>query len=189
MSGDTVISTSTARYLVNMWSYQTGGPIASQPAIVDGVAYVGSWDGYEYAIDVATGTVLWKTYLGVTNGDSDCDPQSAGVSSAATVTGGNVYVGGGDDYWYALDASTGAVEWRVYTGDSSAAGGMYNWSSRSSSATTPTSAWPASATARWSRANCSRSAWTRTRSWRRSTWCRTAPSAAASGPLPPIARR
>ena len=128
-SADTVTPESTAPDLTKLWSYKTGGPIASQPAIVNGVAYFGSWDGYEYAFNATTGAVLWKTSLGITTGNSDCDPQSAGVSSAATVLNGVVYVGGGDDYWYALNASTGAVEWRVYTGDSSASGGNYNWSS------------------------------------------------------------
>ena len=128
-SADTVIPESTAPDLTKLWSYKTGGPIASQPAIVNGVAYVGSWDGYEYAFNAATGAMLWKTNLGITTGDSDCDPQTAGVSSAATVLNGVVYVGGGDDYWYALNASNGAVDWRVYTGDSSASGGNYNWSS------------------------------------------------------------
>jgi outer membrane protein assembly factor BamB len=52
-----------------------------------------------------------------------------GVSSTATVLNGIVYVGGGDAYWYALDATTGAVLWKVYTGDNSATGGHYNWSS------------------------------------------------------------
>jgi outer membrane protein assembly factor BamB len=37
-----------------------------------------------------------------------------------------VYVGGGDDYWYALDASSGAILWKVYIGDSTASGGYYN---------------------------------------------------------------
>ena len=128
-STDTSFSTSNVAQLEKEWSYATGSTIASQPAIVGGVAYVGSWNGYEYAFNLTTGAVLWKTYLGVTVGDSDCDPQTAGVSSAATVLNGVVYVGGGADYWYALNASTGAVLWDVYTGDSSAAGGMYNWSS------------------------------------------------------------
>lgn len=128
-SADTTVSTAHAPYLTKLWSVATGGPIASQPAIVGGVAYVGSWDGYEYALNASTGAVIWKTYLGVTDGESDCDPQTAGVSSAATVLGGVVYVGGGDSNWYALDASTGAVLWSVPTGDNSAAGGHYNWSS------------------------------------------------------------
>jgi len=33
-----------------MWSFQTGGNIYSSPAIVDGVAYFGSYDGNLYAV-------------------------------------------------------------------------------------------------------------------------------------------
>lgn len=128
-SADTVIPASEAPALTRLWSHSTGGPIASQPAIVNGVAYVGSWDGYEYALNATTGAVIWKTLTGITNGNSDCNPPTAGISSAATVQGGVVYVGGGDAYWYALDASTGSVLWRVYTGDNSASSGHYNWSS------------------------------------------------------------
>jgi outer membrane protein assembly factor BamB/regulation of enolase protein 1 (concanavalin A-like superfamily) len=128
-SADAVIPASEAPALTKLWSYATGGTIASQPAIVGGVAYVGSWDGYEYALNAATGAVTWKTFTGITTGNSGCNPPTAGISSAATVLNGVVYVGGGDAYWYALDAATGSVLWRVYTGDNSASGGHYNWSS------------------------------------------------------------
>jgi len=128
-SSDTSFSTSNVAQLEKEWSYATGAPIASQPAIVNGVAYVGSWNGNEYAFNLSTGAVIWSDFLGTTTGEPDCDPQSAGVSSAPTVLNGVVYVGGGADYWYALNATTGATLWKVYTGDSSAAGGMYNWSS------------------------------------------------------------
>src|SRR6202035_5829423 len=37
--------------------------------------------------------------------------------------------GGGDSFWYALDANTGAILWKVFTGDNSQAGAHYNWSS------------------------------------------------------------
>ena len=103
-STDTVIPASEAPALTRLWSYSTGGPIASQPAIVNGVAYVGSWDGYEYALNATTGAVIWKTLTGITTGNSGCNPPTAGISSAATVLNGVVYVGGGDAYWYALDA-------------------------------------------------------------------------------------
>jgi outer membrane protein assembly factor BamB/regulation of enolase protein 1 (concanavalin A-like superfamily) len=128
-STDTVVPAGQAPALTRLWSYSTGGPIASQPAIVNGVAYVGSWDGYEYALNVTTGAVIWKTLTGITTGNSTCNPPTAGISSAATVLNGVVYVGGGDAYWYALDATTGAVLWRVNTGDNSASSGHYNWSS------------------------------------------------------------
>ncbi|MFW6286856.1 MAG: formylglycine-generating enzyme family protein, partial [Candidatus Sumerlaeota bacterium] len=37
------------------WRFKTGGPVLSSPVVVDGVVYVGSNDGYFYAIDVTTG--------------------------------------------------------------------------------------------------------------------------------------
>ncbi len=129
-TNDTTISAGNASQLVKHWSFQTGGIVASSPTVVSGTVYVGSWNGYEYALDAKTGTQKWSTYLGVTTVRPDCNPSGgAGVSSAATVQNGVVYVGGGDAYWYALNASTGAVLWKVYTGDNSATGGYYNWSS------------------------------------------------------------
>jgi len=128
-SGDeTTLSPSNAGHLAARWAFKTGGKIASSPTVVNGVVYVGSWDGYEYALNATTGALAWKTYLGVTSAPN-CNPTSAGVTSVAAVQNGVVYVGGGDAYWYALDASTGAVLWKVYTGDNSASGGHYNWAS------------------------------------------------------------
>src|SRR2546421_1960242 len=127
-SNDTTISTSNAGQLVKNWAFKTGGVIGSSPTVVGGTVYVGSWDGYEYALDAATGTLKWKTYLGQTSVQG-CNPPQAGITSTAAVLNGVVYVGGGDSYWYALDATTGATLWKVYTGDNSAAGGYYNWSS------------------------------------------------------------
>src|SRR5262249_28225697 len=79
-------------------------------------------------LNAANGTLLWQTYLGSTT-DPNCSPTQAGVTSVATVQDGVVYVGGGDAYWYALDAATGAVLWNVFTGDNSISGGHYNCSS------------------------------------------------------------
>ncbi len=125
---DTTISTANAVQLSKVWQLTTGAAVAASASVVNGVAYVGSWDGYEYAVKASTGAVIWKTYLGVTNAPK-CIPSEAGVTSSATVVGGHVYVGGGDAYWYALDAATGAVQWKVYTGNNSPSGGHYNWSS------------------------------------------------------------
>ena len=92
------------------------------------VAYVGAWDGYEYAINTQTGALIWKTNTGVTT-DPGCNPSTNGITSSAAVVNGVVYVGGGGPYFYALNASTGAVLWQTYTGDNSQAGAHYNWSS------------------------------------------------------------
>jgi outer membrane protein assembly factor BamB len=127
-STETILTTAAAPNLRPLWTYKTGGMIAASATVVAGVAYVGSWDGYEYALNANTGALIWRTYLGITTAPN-CAPPSLGVSSVAAVVGGVVYVGGGDSNWYALNAATGAVLWSVPTGDNSATGGHYNWSS------------------------------------------------------------
>jgi hypothetical protein len=126
--GDTTLSPANAAHIAKLWAVKTAGVVPSSATVVGGVAYVGSWDGNEYAINAATGTVRWKTFLGQTV-DSTCNPQPQGITSTATVQNSTVYVGGGDSNWYALDASTGNVLWKVFTGDNSPSGGHYNWSS------------------------------------------------------------
>lgn len=128
-ANDPNLSLHTIAQLTLHWSFQTQGTIAAQPIVVGNTVYVGSWDGYEYALDALTGKLRWRTYLGVTHPGTNCYPSFAGITSSATVQNGVVYVGGGADYWYALNAQTGAVLWKVYTGDSSVQGGHFNWSS------------------------------------------------------------
>ena len=109
------------------WEYATGGFISTQTIVANGTAYVGSWDGYEYALNAATGQRIWRTYLNLTVTANCKTPR--GVSSSATVVGNNLYLGGGGQYWYDLDAATGATLWKVYTGNNSLTGGHYNWAS------------------------------------------------------------
>ncbi len=127
-SAESFFTTANAPTLTKLWSYKTGGGIAAEPTVVGNTVYVGSWDGYMYALNASTGALIWKTFLGQTTTPL-CAPSTIGITSAATVLNGIVYVGGGDSYWYALDAGTGAVLWKVFTGDNSQSGGYYNWSS------------------------------------------------------------
>jgi len=129
-SAEEILSTGSVGTLVTKLKVPTGDLIASSPAILAGIAYVGSADGNEYAIDLSSGAVRWKAFLGQTTNKA-CYPKTMGVTSSATVEGGVVYVGGGDAFWYALDAATGGVRWRVATGDNAATetGAHYNWSS------------------------------------------------------------
>lgn len=119
-------STSNANRLTKHWSFQTLSVVAASPSIVNGVVYVGSWDGYEYALDANTGALKWKTYLGVAQ-SVNCG--NDGVTSAAAVQNGMVYVGGGDGYWYALNAADGSVAWKLFIGNTQDSTGYYNWAS------------------------------------------------------------
>ena len=124
---DASLSVATAGQLQPTWAAQTGGIIESSASIVGTTAYVGSWDGYEYAINTTSGAVEWKTFLGQTTAPI-CYPWSLGVSSSAAVVNGVVYVGGGNTF-YALDPGTGAILWSVYMADNSQASGHYDWAS------------------------------------------------------------
>ena len=61
---------------------------------------------YMHALEVATGEEKWKTTIG------------AGWSSESSpaVVGGTVYIGSRDNNIYALDATTGNVKWKHFTG-------------------------------------------------------------------------
>src|SRR6266404_6373951 len=74
---DPKLSVSTAATLKLKFSYLTGGPIATSVSIVGTTAYVGTWDGYEYAINTSTGSLIWKTFIGTTT-DPGCNPVNIG---------------------------------------------------------------------------------------------------------------
>jgi outer membrane protein assembly factor BamB len=110
--------------LDQQWSYKTGDTIAATPALQWSQVFIGSWDGYEYALDEATGALKWRTFLGQAPDPGGCD--TTGVTSSPLTINGTLYLGGGDDYWYALNMFTGNPLWRVFTGSVST--GHYNWS-------------------------------------------------------------
>ncbi|MCI4330725.1 MAG: PQQ-binding-like beta-propeller repeat protein [Thermoplasmata archaeon] len=125
------LTPATAPSLRAVWNFTTNGTgtnrsVVTEPTVAGGTVYFGSMNGYEYALNESTGALRWSVYLGRTV-DLNCSPPYVGVSSSATVVGGTLYVGGGDSYWYALNALNGSVKWRVFTGNTSL--GYYNWAS------------------------------------------------------------
>ena len=70
-------ATVTASPAKPAWRYQTEGPVRSSAAIVDGVAYVGSYDGWLYALDVGLGRRLWRfpAESPITGAPSVCDDE------------------------------------------------------------------------------------------------------------------
>lgn len=100
---ENVISPSNAANLDLAWTYTTGGIVESSPAVAGGVVYIGSNDGYLYALDATTGAKKWRKNVG-------------GVDySSPAVANGVVYVGSsGTNKLYALNASTGSTKWFDY---------------------------------------------------------------------------
>ena len=92
-------------HLQLLWTFKTGGPVKSSPAIVGGRVFIGSADGNLYALALADGTKAWAFKTG------------GEVESSPLVLEGRVYVGSSDGFLYALDAATGKLAWKYETGD------------------------------------------------------------------------
>ena len=94
------------------WSMETGAAlplntgrgggwdiVVSSPTIVDDTVYVGGRDGSLYALDLATGTQIWKASTG------------GRVRATPSVSGDLVVTGSFDGRVYAFDRRTGAERW------------------------------------------------------------------------------
>jgi polyvinyl alcohol dehydrogenase (cytochrome) len=139
---DTAITPSNASTIQPTWRWippaspnpgSTG--IRATPTVVNGIMYVGVRDGYFYAVNMATQSVLWSQFLGLVNGTT-CGAGYNGIISTATVEPDpvsgvlTVYVNGPDGYLYALNASTGAVIWQALVGiPSTTINNYYAWGS------------------------------------------------------------
>ena len=129
-----IITSSTARKLTRLWVRTTRRPISSQPILVNGLVYYGSWDGYERAVNAASGARRWAAFLGVNKGRRCAASTRVGVASTAAVgtikvhgtATRAVFVGGGDGNFYALNASTGRKIWKTRLGRPP---GYFLWSS------------------------------------------------------------
>jgi outer membrane protein assembly factor BamB len=124
-TADHSLNVTSAANLTLRWKFTTNGTVAASPIVVRGTVFIGSWDGYEYALNASTGAEQWATFIGKSV-KSTCMPPALGVTSTATWHQGVVYVGGGDGYWYALNARNGSILWKVFTGNTTK---YYNWGS------------------------------------------------------------
>lgn len=128
------------------WSYRTKRAIMSSPHVnmEEGICYVGSTDGYMYALDAGNGFNAWRFR---TNGpiisspfeadgmlyfaSTDCNLYAVSaqngrerwrhtfpkpVVASPIIHNGALYIGGTDEYFYCLDASSGKELWKYKTG-------------------------------------------------------------------------
>ena len=79
----------------------TIGPSESSPLVVDGIVYVGDWNGKVYAFNAATGSTRWTFSTG------------GKIKDAMAYAGGRIYFGSYDHHVYAVNARTGKLFWRA----------------------------------------------------------------------------
>ncbi|MBI2583376.1 MAG: PQQ-binding-like beta-propeller repeat protein, partial [Candidatus Aenigmarchaeota archaeon] len=88
------------------WSFQTGSPVHSTPAVsTNGIVFAGSSNNKIYALNASNGNKSWEYATG------------GAVESSPLLHGGIVYAGSNDSKIYALNASSGTKVWEYATGD------------------------------------------------------------------------
>ena len=109
------LSPSTAPTLVPEWFFKTPKTVTASPAVVDGVVYVGDWSPTMYALDAATGDVIWQRAIP----PAPFAPFGPIVSSAAVTdvrTGAatrRLVIFGAGPRLFALDARDGSTVWQL----------------------------------------------------------------------------
>lgn len=95
------------------WTFAATASIASSPVVADGRAFIGSDDGFLYAVNLADGSLAWKF-----------ETEDA-IEAPPMVLEGVVYVGSLDYRLYGVDAKTGQQKWRFEADDKILSG--VNW--------------------------------------------------------------
>ncbi len=141
-AGDVVgITLSGAR----KWSYRTRKAVLASPYVdEEGNCYIGSTDGYMYALDVNNGFNSWRfrtngaiysspvenrglLYFGSTDSNLYCVNAENGrekwkfnaekpIIGSPLIHKGEIFFGGTDQNLYCLDAENGRERWRFFTG-------------------------------------------------------------------------
>src|SRR3990170_648879 len=93
-SFETEIRASTVGRLKLKWTFPVDEMVPTTPAVVDGIVYVGTWEGILYALDTKTGREIWRFNARALAGDESAwKERGIGIRGGITVAGGRVYFG------------------------------------------------------------------------------------------------
>ena len=118
------INAANVKNLAPVWMFQTGDTadgLISTPIVVNGVMYVITPRTWVYALDAATGRLIWEYR------SPKPEPLAAGgfdinQNRGVAVAGDLVYFGTKDNYLVALDRKSGHVVWKVNVDDAKQCG-------------------------------------------------------------------
>jgi alcohol dehydrogenase (cytochrome c) len=106
------INRTNVKNLTPVWLFNTGelaGGLNATPIVADGVLYLMGPKNRVFALNAATGELLWKYFYKLSVKDIPYQPGSRGLA----IGHGRVYFGTLDNHVVALDAKTGRELWDV----------------------------------------------------------------------------
>jgi alcohol dehydrogenase (cytochrome c) len=109
------INTSNVKRLAPVWSFETGDyqdGLLATPIVVDGLVFISSASSYVFALDGATGDLVWQYKY-----EPPVGIAFAKRNRGLAVGNGKVFIGTRDNYLIALDQKTGKEVWKVANGD------------------------------------------------------------------------
>ena len=106
------INRDNVRRLSPVWVFQTGdyeNGLQSTPIVIDGVMYLSTSSNWVFALEAATGKLIWEYRFPLRKGPKPYSQQNRGVA----VAHGRVFMGTSENHVVALDQKTGEEVWRV----------------------------------------------------------------------------
>src|ERR1700722_110538 len=100
------INTANVKALAPAWIFQTGdyeNGLQATPIVIDGILYLSTSNAWVFALDGASGRVIWKYHFKLGTG-LGYGKQNRGLA----VGNGRVFLGTADNHIVALDQKTGA---------------------------------------------------------------------------------
>ncbi len=113
------INTVNVKNLAPAWMFQTGDysdNLHATPIVVDGVMYIITPRNWVFALDAATGQLLWQ-HKPMAPRPGPAGGQAFLLNRGVAVAEGNVFYGSTDNFLVALDQKTGREVWRVSIDD------------------------------------------------------------------------
>jgi polyvinyl alcohol dehydrogenase (cytochrome) len=116
----TSIDPVTVAGLVPAWTFRPPltadlepATFTASPAVVDGVVYIGAWDGVMYALDAQDGSLIWRYRTAGAPGSAFGPIVSSAAVTEARIMGEvrRLVIFGAGPFLYALDASDGSEVW------------------------------------------------------------------------------
>ncbi|HEX6779523.1 MAG TPA: PQQ-binding-like beta-propeller repeat protein, partial [Ktedonobacterales bacterium] len=91
------------------WTHYIGNLWDGSPTVSNGIVYIGNQENTIYALNAASGQVIWSIQLGHYTDFNDYT--DTGITPTPVVSNGIVYANSQDCSLYALDARTGRTIW------------------------------------------------------------------------------